>query len=166
MGHERLDQLVWLLDQSFEGDAEHSVLANLRNVGGLWRMTLPGGERSIAAIVGHVGACKYLYENHAFGDRSLGWDEAPGVSPEPQDEAIAWMREGHRRLRASVRALVDDEELATPRMTNWGEPMETRNIIKVLIQHDTYHAGEINHLRAMLQGNDRWNYFPGSAGAS
>jgi len=28
-------------------------------------------------------------------------------------------------------------------------------MISVLIKHDLYHAGEINHLRALKQGNDR-----------
>ncbi len=43
-------------------------------------------------------------------------------------------------------------------MTNWGEPAETRWIISEIIEHDLYHAGEINHLRAVLQGDDRWPY--------
>jgi len=27
-----------------------------------------------------------------------------------------------------------------------------------LIAHDFYHAGEINHLRALIQQTDRWPY--------
>jgi hypothetical protein len=27
-----------------------------------------------------------------------------------------------------------------------------------MIAHDLYHAGEINHLRALLQSTDRWPY--------
>jgi len=27
-----------------------------------------------------------------------------------------------------------------------------------MIAHDFYHAGEINHIRALLQGTDRWPY--------
>jgi hypothetical protein len=41
-------------------------------------------------------------------------------------------------------------------MTNWGELKETRWIIAVMIEHDPYHAGEINHLRALHQQNDLW----------
>jgi hypothetical protein len=26
------------------------------------------------------------------------------------------------------------------------------------VAHDLYHAGEINHLRALLRGTDRWPY--------
>ena len=41
-------------------------------------------------------------------------------------------------------------------MTNWGEMKETRWIITVMIQHDLYHAGEINHIRSLRQQSDRW----------
>jgi len=26
----------------------------------------------------------------------------------------------------------------------------------VIIEHDVYHAGEVNHLRALRQDDDRW----------
>jgi hypothetical protein len=54
-----------------------------------------------------------------------------------------------------VAALTDDQ-LLEPRKTHWGGAAETRWIISVMIEHDVYHAGEINHLRAQRQGNDRW----------
>jgi len=44
------------------------------------------------------------------------------------------------------------------RLTNWGERLPTRDIIRIMIAHDFYHAGEINHIRAQLQGTDRWPY--------
>jgi len=160
MGRGQIDQLVWLLDQGFEGDPEHSLMANLRHIDGLWGVRGPDGGRSIGEIVRHAGTAKHVYEAHAFGGGTTSFDEAFAAAPESEDEAVAWLRAGHERLRASVRVLEDDEELAAPRMAHWGELMETRVLLKVLIQHDTYHAGEINHLRALLQGNDRWGYFP------
>jgi len=30
--------------------------------------------------------------------------------------------------------------------------------IRIMIAHDFYHAGEINLIRALLQGTDRWPY--------
>jgi uncharacterized damage-inducible protein DinB len=155
MGRERVDELIWLLDEAFAGDDEHSVLANLRYIDGLWHVVPPGLERSIANIVGHIGGCKYMYENHAFGDGSYTWDAAPGRGPTEESEARDWMREGHRLLVESVRAL-DDDELAVERLTNWGAMMGTRQIIETMIAHDFYHAGEINHIRATLQRSDRW----------
>jgi len=43
-------------------------------------------------------------------------------------------------------------------LTNWGERLPTRVIMRMMIAHDLYHAGEINHLRALLQSTDRWPY--------
>jgi hypothetical protein len=45
-----------------------------------------------------------------------------------------------------------------PRMTNWGEPNPTRWIVMVMIQHDLYHASEINHLGSLYRGDDRWEH--------
>jgi hypothetical protein len=36
--------------------------------------------------------------------------------------------------------------------------MPTRKILQFMIAHDFYHAGEINHRRALLQGTDRWPF--------
>ncbi len=57
-----------------------------------------------------------------------------------------------------MRARGDDAQLQQERLTNWGERLPTRVIIRILIAHDFYHAGEINHLRALLNGTDRWAY--------
>lgn len=159
-----VNQLLSLLDEAFDGEGWHSLLANLRSVAPEdWRWTPPDGHRSIRDIVAHVGACKFMYENHAFGDATLRWDSplvAGGDKLASIPSATDWLREGQRRLRRSV-ATLDDGELPRPRRTNWGDRKETRWIIAVMIQHDTYHAGEINHLRALHQRTDRWAYEQG-----
>lgn len=71
-----------------------------------------------------------------------------GASSRPRQELLEWLAEGHRRWLASVRALTDDSELDRPRLTNWHEHLPTRTIIRIMIAHDFYHAGEINHIRA------------------
>lgn len=157
-------QLVQLLDEAFAGDALagedwHSLLGNLRTVPSeAWDWLPAVGSRSIRDIVQHVGGCKFMYENHAFGDGSLRWDHplvmGEGVLSEPST-AMAWLREGHDRLRHSIAALTD-ADLDRPRMTNWGEAAETRWIVTVMIHHDVYHAGEVNHLRSLHSGDDRW----------
>ncbi len=73
----------------------------------------------------------------------------------------ARLREGQERLRGSIAAL-DDSELLVPRLTNWGEWKDTRWIIGVMIEHDLYHAGEINHIRSPHQRSDRWAYSEGA----
>lgn len=156
-----VQQMLYLLDQAYDGSREHSLLGNLRSVtDDDWLWTPPGGDRSVFDILQHVGECKYVYENHAFGDRSMRWDQPaslPTVEPgTPRGDVMAWLAEGQRRLCESVAALADDAELTKLRPANWGQEHETRWLISVMIEHDLYHAGEVNHLRALRQDNDRW----------
>ena len=70
----------------------------------------------------------------------------------------AWLGAAQARLRARAADLSDDTQLDVPRLTNWGEHRPTRWIVAAMITHDAYHAGEINHLRSQLSGDDRWRY--------
>jgi hypothetical protein len=157
-----IEQLLYLMDEAFDAEGhEHSLLANIRSLEEEdWQWVPPGGGRHTLAIVVHVGQCKYVYDNHAFGDGSMRWDRPatlPGIREDATvEEVITWLREGQRVLRQSVTALESDEELLMPRRSNWGQEYETRWLISVMIEHDLYHAGEINHIRALRQGNDRW----------
>ena len=159
-----IDTLVWLSADAFAGDPVHSLLANLRDLPDEdWTALPPGGGRSIADILEHVAWSKWMYEDYAFGAASLRGDQPPlvpasGARSRPRDQLLAWLTDGQRRWLASVRALLNDSELERDRRTNWGERLPTRVIIRILIAHDLYHAGEINHLRALLRGTDRWPY--------
>jgi hypothetical protein len=164
MSRTAIDTLIYLLEQGFDGHKEHALLTNLRDLTHReWATLPPNGERTIMDILAHVGGARIMYDNHAFGDGSLTWDH-PLVDPDlfrrpgdvPVDAITAWLREGHEALLASVRALGSDDDLHRPRRAPWGALEETRWIISVMIQHDQYHAGEINHNRALLQQNDRW----------
>ncbi len=159
-----VSQLLYLLDGAFQGPEWHSLLGNLRSLTPEdWTWVPPGGHRSIRDIVQHVGGCKFMYHNHAFGDATLTWDDplvVGGDALSSVSAAIEWLRDGQERLRSGV-AVLDDAEMLRPRMTNWGELKETRWIIAVMIQHDLYHAGEINHLRSLRQQNDRWAFDAG-----
>ncbi len=44
--------------------------------------------------------------------------------------------------------------LVSTRPEVWGEWKETRWIIAVMIGHDPYHAGEINHIGSLHQQSD------------
>jgi hypothetical protein len=151
-----IPEYLYLLDEAFQ-----DLLNNLCSVTpDDWSWVPAGGHRTICDIVRHVGGCKFMYHNHAFGDAELTWDDplVDGVGAlATVSGAIEWLKQGQERLRQTIASL-DDAELPRPRRTNWGEWKETRWIIAVMIQHDQYHAGEINHIRALHQQNDRWAY--------
>ncbi len=153
-----IGQLLILLDAGFDGPDWHSLTGNLRAVTeDDWRWVPPGGRRSIRDIVQHVGGAKFMYHSNAFGNGSLDW-ESPLVLGEGQlgslADALQWLREGHARLRSAIAALEDDAELSRPRPHHSRQGVTTQWIILVMLQHDLYHAGEINHIRALRQGDD------------
>jgi uncharacterized damage-inducible protein DinB len=159
-----IDTLAWLIEDAFGGDLSQSLLNNLTDLREEdWTALPPGGGRSIADILEHVGWCKWMYEDYAFGTAKMRGDQPPlipteGASSRPHIELLTWLKEGHYQWLTSVRSLPDDTGLERERLTNWGEWMKTSTIIRIMIGHDYYHAGEINHLRSLLQGNDRWEY--------
>jgi len=154
-----VEALLYLLDDAFEGNEEHSLLGNLATVhDDDWLWTPAGGSRSIRDLVAHAGTAKYVYDNQAFGDATLFWSRGMAEAQKwttSRALATTWLREGHHRLRESIAAL-DDYDLVQQRKVHYGGTEETRRIIAILIEHDVYHAGEINHLRALSQGTDRW----------
>ena len=159
-----IETLARLSEDAFEGDPDQSLLGNLRDLHEPdWTALPTGAERSIADVCEHVGWAKWMYEDYAFGPGTMRGDRPPlvpadGATSRPREELLGWMREGHRRWLGSVRSLAEDAELDRERLTNWGDRLPTRDLIHILIAHDFYHAGEINHARALLQGTDRWPY--------
>jgi uncharacterized damage-inducible protein DinB len=139
-------------------------MANLGDMrDGDWTPLPTEAEPTIADVLEHVGWAKRMYEDYAFGPGTMRGDEPPlipadGATPRPHGELLEWLREGHERWLTSICALPDDAELDHERLTNWGDRLPTRDIIHIMIGHDFYHAGEINHVRALLQGTDRWPY--------
>ena len=164
-----IEALLDLLDEAFRSrgieasNESQALLTNLESVpDDAWRALPQGATRSIEAIAVHVAACKIMYDDYAFGAGTLRF-ATPAVEPwadgeAPPDEVITLLEESHDRLVGHVAALADDSELDAPRPTNWGEQRPTRWIIATMITHDAYHAGEINHIRSLLDGDDRWRF--------
>jgi hypothetical protein len=163
-----VDSLVRLLDHTMDESAAefgwdhwHSLARNLSTVEpGEWDRLPAGGGRTIRELVGHLGVTYLMYASHAFGDgsRTARDREVDGVGPgESPEEMIAWLRMAHATLRNSVAQLTDDQ-LGDLRKAPWGEQYEARRLVEIQIQHALYHVGEINHIRALLQGNDDWEH--------
>jgi hypothetical protein len=157
MNASALDQVLYLFDDAFDGPDWQSLLTNLSAVtADDWLWVPPGGRRAIWRIVRHVGVSKVIYQNYAFGDASSTWEGLHADADqyvETLASAIEWLREGHAKLRANIASL-DDEELMRPRLSPFDGLQETRWIVARMIQHDLYHAGEINHIRALHQQDD------------
>ena len=170
IGRGGVEALLELMDEAFDGggieasNESQALLTNLATVADeQWRARPPGVTRTIESIALHVGACKVMYDDYAFGPGSLRFG-TPEVEPwtadgpAPMDEVLVWLRAAQARLRGHVADLPDDAQLDVARLTNWGEHRPTRWIVASMITHDAYHAGEINHLRSQLSGDDRWRY--------
>jgi hypothetical protein len=168
-GRGGIEALLYLLGEAFRGrgiedpDESQALLPNLGTVPEeAWPAVPDGGVRSIEAIAVRVGACKIMYDDYAFGGGTLQWG-TPEVEPwpdgaAPRAEVVPWLEAAHARLVDHVRGLADDAELDQLRPANWGEELETRWLITAMITHDAYHAGEINHIRSLLHGDDRWRH--------
>ncbi len=156
MADGQIGTLLALLDEAFEDDAEHSLLGNMRHVDdAIWDQAPPGGSRPISELFLHAATASYAYDDAAFRGQPGRWDHWEQDAPRERLAALEWAREGHRRLRESVAAL-DDSDLDGERDTHWGGRREARRIIFVAAKHNLYHAGEINHARALIQDTDRW----------
>jgi uncharacterized damage-inducible protein DinB len=155
-----VEHYLYILDKAFDSEFEHALVKNLSTVRDEdWTVLPPNAKRSIAQIAQHVGDCKFMYANKAFGDGAMTWgdfDERWRNLPS-RDSMIEWLRDGHAFFRSWVEKL-DDAELLVLRTAPWDEQFETRWLISAIIEHDLYHAGEINHIRALLQNNDAWEF--------
>ena len=160
MARPRIELLLDLMDRAFSGN-EHALLDNLATVEAeSWTRVTDGGKRSIREITLHVGLFKYMYANHGFLGGDLDYGDEP-ATPAPErlatvDAAVEWLREAHSYLVRCVGDLSDDRELEALRKAHWGGLVPTFHIIVTMLEHDLYHAGEINRTRALLQDDDAW----------
>jgi hypothetical protein len=172
-----VDSLVYLLDEAFDGVDKpwHSVLGNLAScTEDDWLWVPPGGARMIRTLTAHVGGAAYLYydrvfgNGQVFGDPIATWNAPAGNlgygtedlqshsrldNEPPMADVVAWVTERAHAFRNAL-AELDDAGLDQVRTNHRGEQFPIRWFAGVTIQHYAYHAGEINHIRALHQGND------------
>ena len=161
MPKQRINELLALMDRAFESH-EHSLIVNLKSVRDeSWEALPENAVRSIRKITAHVGLFKFIYANHAFRGADMDYDDPP-ATPGPERlkspaAAMEWLREAHAYLTDCIRELQADEELDVPRKAHWSEFLPTYDLIVIMLEHDLYHAGEINRTRALLQDDDKWD---------
>ena len=154
MARDAVERLEALLRRSFDGENTQSLIGNLANVrADDWDRVPANGERSIRRIFEHAAIAKHIYTKFLFSGERPAWSEVAAQRPADIDALVAWAREGHAAFMAGMSGL-QDGDLATM-TTKWhGATDTTAEVISVMIQHDCYHAGEINHIRAILQVDD------------
>ena len=154
-----VEAYIYLYERAFD-KGEHSFVRNLESIADEdWDAVVPGQPfgRSIGYIAWHTVAGKHLYWDHAFGEKKLnGAITGEGVKNPRRllPDVLAYGRLWQEKWLASISQL-DDEALAAPTTAHWGAVLSMRRVIAAVIEHDLYHAGEINHLRAVLQGTDK-----------
>ncbi len=86
-GRRAIEAYLDLLEEAFRGSGieesneSQALLTNLATVpDAAWRALPPGAARSIESIALHVGACKIMYDDYAFGSGSLQF-ATPEVEP-------------------------------------------------------------------------------------
>ncbi len=165
MSRTALDLLTRALEAAYRADTAHSLLENLSDVRPEEWEARPAEpqesvfgtdpELSIADIVNHVGAAKYMYGDYAFGGASKQWGDL-GAPSGDMEATLAWLDEGHRTFADAVAALEDDSQLAVERQAHSGRMVPTERLSSLMINHDLYHSGEINRQRALVRGSSGW----------
>ena len=150
-----------LEEHGFGWDHWHSLLWNLHNVRPEdWDALPVGGGRTIRELVIHIGRGWAVYGDNGLTGKPRQWGDddldgiLPGTSPA---EVERWLRAAHARYRDALTKL-SDRQLDDRAEAVWGEKFEIRRLIELQIQTSFYHIGEINHIRALLQGNDDWDH--------
>ena len=130
--------------KSLDGVTEAQSWSVLPNTGPDYLHT----DASIHGIVHHMASVKWMYGSICFRDTELRWREyADQVAAfEPSwPAALDYLQRGHEYWMKSWANLENLEEM---RPTNWKSgDCEAWKIIRIMSQHDSYHAGQIAVLR-------------------
>jgi hypothetical protein len=101
----------------------------------------------------HIAQCKLMYDEYAFREGVLNWSDLE--CPE-WPHSIDYLKQAQTRLKASIQVLTDDQlEEFVP--TNWGDVWPVKQIIFSMIQHDTYHFGQISTIWSLCKVRNRKN---------
>jgi uncharacterized damage-inducible protein DinB len=124
-----------------------------------------GGFRSILGVLKHAAAWSNVYYSYAFEPAPRHWvatDWPRGLRDtiDPSqgyvDEVVAWQRAAAERWIASV-ADLRDETFDEPRKCHWGATAPLFDIVLMVADHWSYHAGEVNALLSIRRGH-AWEY--------
>jgi hypothetical protein len=111
-------------------------------------------EGSILSIVAHVAACKFVYGSMGFRDLEIRWrdtvDRMSSYWPS-WEGAKHELEQSHLYLLECWQSETDFDRLV-PRFD--GQLWPASKIVWTTIEHDCYHAGQIQILRSTLSPDD------------
>jgi hypothetical protein len=113
----------------------------------------PAPITTIGCLLVHLGACKLMYHEWAYGPARLTWPELR--VPHTATGAIGLLERGQALLREDLAGL-SEQQIDEPRKTNWGELWPAWRIFWAMINHDAVHGGAIGHLRDLYY----WTHNP------
>jgi uncharacterized damage-inducible protein DinB len=131
--------------ESLEGLSEEDAANGARDDWRRFRYGV-GLDGSIRGIVLHVGSWKHAA---AQGLTSGVFPEAEKLLPRESrwDDILIWLEAGQAEL---ARALAELGPEGLLQSLDWeGHPMTAADVISHLIEHDQYHAGQVNLLRQL-----------------
>jgi hypothetical protein len=156
----RADLAIGLLDharQVFDGSMRGVTIDDA--------LDAAGGYRSVLGILKHAAAWGHVYHSYAFEPSPRHWtgvDWPRGMrdtidpSAEYLDEVRAWGHESFARWRRSLAGL-DDATFDEQRPCHWGATLPLFDIVVIIANHWSYHAGEVNEALAIRHGH-AWEY--------
>jgi hypothetical protein len=124
-----------------------------------------GGVRSVLGVLKHAAGWSHVYHSYAFETpprhwNAVDWPRGLRDTIDPSqayvDEMVAWLRVSQGRWLASVGELPDDA-FDAPRPCHWGATAPLFDIVLMVADHWSYHAGEINVLLSIRRGH-AWEY--------
>src|SRR2546429_1205132 len=117
-----------------------------------------GGHRSIFGILKHIADWSRVYYSYAFEPEPKHWiktDWPRGLrdtieQSQPYVDAItAWFESSFEQWRSSL-LTATDEDLDRPHPLHWRATAPLFDIVILVANHWTYHAGEINEILSIV----------------
>jgi uncharacterized damage-inducible protein DinB len=124
-----------------------------------------GGYRSVLGLLKHIGGWAHVYRSCAFDASPLRWEQTTWpfglrdtveCTDEYLDAVIAWVEDALRDWDDAL-APLDDAALDAPYPVHWHDTAPLAEIVTMVANHLTYHAGEINMLLSIARG-EAWEY--------
>lgn len=117
-----------------------------------WRVA-PNGQ-SIGSVMLHLIAVEvFWFEEFALGKewdkeerQMLLWDETDvdkGIWPDPPHEPLQWYFDLHDRIRTRTLESIKTWPSANSTIERWGRQTSLRWVLGHVIQHESYHGGQI-----------------------